>query len=242
MPAACLLLLLLLPLSLAAAQPLRLVANPWPPFTDRTLPANGLASDLVQQALQRAGYTTRYVEVPWERAVLGLRRGDYDVLISAWYTEERTAYGHFSRPYLVNRIRFLQRKGGGIRYESLADLRGHPIAVARGFAYSPEFDSDSSLHKIGVLSFDVAVRMLHAERVQLVVEDELVARYQLNRGLKAFGDELEFLPVPLSENNLHILIRSSHPDHVQIASRFNRAIQAMREDGSYAETFRRHGL
>lgn len=234
------LLLLLLSPAQVSAELLRLVADPWPPFNDQRLPGKGLASDLVEQALARAGYTTSYVEVPWERAVLGLKRGDYDVLINAWYSADRTEYGYFSQPYLVNRIRFMQRKGGNIRFETLADLYPHSIAVVRGYAYSREFDSDPQLLKVGVGSFEIAARMLHAGRVQLALEDEWVARYMLGRTLSTIRDELEFLPLPLSENGLHILVRRSLAQHRDIARRFDAAIQAMSEDGSYAATLQRH--
>ena len=83
----------------------------------------------MEQALKRAGYTTSYAEVPWERAVRGLKRGDYDVLINAWYSLERTEYGYYSQPYLVNRIRFLQRKGSRIRFETLADLYPYTLSL-----------------------------------------------------------------------------------------------------------------
>ena len=166
----------------------------------------------------------------------------------AWYSATILAilgaheFGHYSQPYLVNRIRFLQRKGAGIRFDSLADLYPHSIAVVRGYAYSAEFDGDERLRKVGVGGFATAARMLHAGRVQLTLDDELVARYHLGRELRAMRDELEFLPLPLSENGLHILVRRSHPEHREIARRFDRAIQAMSDDGSYAATFRRHGL
>lgn len=236
------LLLLLLSPALAVAELLQLVADPWPPFTDQRLPGKGLASDLVEQALARAGYTTSYVEVPWERAVLGLKRGDYDVLINAWYSVERAEYGYFSQPYLLNRIRFMQRKGSSIRFETLADLYPHSIAVVRGYAYSKAFDSDPLLRKVGVGSFESAARMLHAGRVQLALEDELVARFVLGRSLAGIRDELEFLPLPLSENGLHILVRRSLARHRDIAQRFDAAIEAMHEDGSYAATLQRHGF
>ncbi|VXC09741.1 Amino acid ABC transporter substrate-binding protein [Pseudomonas sp. 8Z] len=235
-------LLLLLSPSIGAAELLRLVADPWPPFNDHRLPNNGLASDLVQQALSRAGYRTEYVEVPWERAVLSLRRGEQDVLINAWYSRERTYFGHFSQPYLINRIRFLQRKGAGIVFDRIADLYPHSIAVVRGYAYTSAFDHDARLQRVGVNSFEIAARMLHAGRVQLALEDELVARYQLGRELAPLRDELEFLPKPLSENGLRILVRLSHPHHQEIAQRFDEAIKAMQADGSYNETMRRHGM
>jgi len=233
--------LVLLPLAVTA-QVLRLVADPWPPFNDHTLLNNGVASDLVSSALSRAGYATEYAQVPWERAVRGLRRSDYDVLINAWYTEERARFGHFSAPFLVNRIRLLRRKGSAIKFEQLSDLYIQRIAVVRGYAYSAEFNGDPRLHKIGVGSFASAARMLQAKRVELTLEDEFVARYHFARELSGIRDELEFLPRPLSENGLHILIRRSHPDHQGIAEAFDRAIVAMRADGSYAAILQRHGL
>lgn len=236
------LVLMLLSPPLLAGELLRLVANPWPPFNDQSLPGKGLSGELVERALLRAGYRTSYAEVPWERAVRGLRRGDYDVLINAWYNEERTGFGHFSQPYLVNRLRLLQRKGSAIRFTRLADLYPHSIAVSRGYAYSREFDHDSRLLKVGVAGFANAARMLYAGRVQLVVEDERVARYHLGRELSDLGDALEFLARPLAENPLHVLVRRSNPQHRLIASRFDRAIRAMKADGSYAAILRSHGL
>jgi polar amino acid transport system substrate-binding protein len=201
-----------------------------------------VASDLVSSALGRAGYATEYAQVPWERAVRGLRQSDYDVLINAWYTEERASFGHFSAPFMVNRIRLLRRKGSAIRFEQLSDLYIQRIAVVRGYAYSAEFNGDPRLHKIGVGSFVSAARMLQAGRVELTLADEFVARYHFARELSGIRDELEFLPRPLSENGLHLLIRRSHPDHLRIAEAFDRAIVAMRADGSYAAILQRHGL
>jgi polar amino acid transport system substrate-binding protein len=234
--------LLFAPLPGNAEQPLRLVADLWPPFNDQRLLNNGVASDLVATALGRAGYPSTYAQVPWERAVRGLQQEVYDVLINAWYTDERATYGYYSQPYLINRIRFLQRKGGQISFKQLADLYPYSIAVVRGYAYSSEFDQDSRLTKVGVVGFEVGARMLQARRVQLTLEDELVARYHLSRSLAGIRDQLEFLPQPLSENGLHILISRQHPQHRQIADGFNKAIEAMRADGSYTQIFQRHGL
>lgn len=233
---------LILPLYGSAEQPLRLVANAWPPFNDEALLNNGLASDLVASALSRAGYATDYIQVPWERALQGVQKGRYDVLISAWYAKERITFGHYSQPYLTNRIRFLQRKGSQISYQQLSDLYPYSIAVVRGYAYASEFDQDSRLNKVGVVDFEIGARMLQAGRVQLTLEDELVARYHLSRSLAGMREQLEFLPRPLSETGLHILVSRKHPQHKQIAEDFNQAIEAMRLDGSYAEIFQRHGL
>lgn len=83
------LLVFLLMANATAAEKLRLVADPWPPFTDALLLNGGLATDIVNTALKRAGYTTLYEQVPWARALLGLSEGRHDVLINAWFSEDR---------------------------------------------------------------------------------------------------------------------------------------------------------
>lgn len=237
--------LLLIALHLGApvmAEHLRLAGNPWPPFTDGQLANGGLAVDLVSTALRRAGHTTEYVEVPWARVLRGLQLGDYDVAVAAWYSAERTHYGLFSEPYLVNRVRFLRRTGMPIEFTDLDSLRPYSIAVVRGYSYDAAFDAAQQLSKVPVLEFAMGARMLAAGRVQLTLEDELVVQYHLNRDLQEIRASVEFIEAPLSENNLHILVRRSHPLHQQLVHDFNRNMAGMREDGAYARIYRRHGL
>ncbi|WP_028629599.1 substrate-binding periplasmic protein [Metapseudomonas resinovorans] len=226
----------------AHAETLRMAADVWPPFTDARLASNGLAAELVSTALKRAGFRPEYVEVPWARALRGVQTGDYDLIVSAWHSEERATYGQFSKPYLTNRIRFLKHKGSDVDFQAPEDLKRYSIAVVRGYSYQPAFDADTSLKKVPVMGFLMGARMLAAGRVQLTLEDELVARFYLNRELAGIREQLEFLPRPLSENGLHILVRRSHPRHQQLVEDFDQAMQAMREDGTYRAIFARHGL
>lgn len=236
-------LLLLLAAAPASAEHLRLAGDTWPPFTDQRLADNGLAVELVSTALRRAGHTSEYVEAPWARVLRGLEQGDYDIIVAAWYSADRTRFGLFSDPYLVNRIRFLKRKGAAPQaYTSLADLQPYSIAVVRGYSYAPVFDKAPGLIRVPVLEFGMGARMLAAGRVQLTLEDELVAQHHLNSDLQEVQGALEFLPGALSESPLHILVRRSHPQHQQIIEDFNRAIAQMRADGTYQRIYQRHGL
>lgn len=226
----------------AAAEKLRLVADAWPPFTDATLVNGGLATDIVSTALARAGYASDFEQVPWARALLGVGEGRYDVLVNAWYTDDRTKLGQFSGEYLLNRVRFLKRKDTPIEYNNLQQLHTYPIAMVRGYAYSPEFDGDVSLQKVPVHNFSMAVRMVAADRVKLTLEDEYVARYYLARESSRVRNAVEFLPRPLSENSLHILVSLKNPRHEQIVAGFDREIAAMKVDGSYQRLMKQHGM
>ncbi|MCU1749319.1 substrate-binding periplasmic protein [Pseudomonas sp. 6D_7.1_Bac1] len=226
----------------ATAEKLRLVADAWPPFTDATLVNGGVATDIVSTALARAGYASDFEQVPWARALLGVGEGRYDVLVNAWFNEERTHIGQFSSEYLLNRVRFIKRKDTPIEYNNLQQLHTYPIAVVRGYAYSPEFDGDVALQKVQVHSFPMAVRMLAADRVKLTLEDEYVARYYLARESSKVRNSVEFLPNPLSENSLHILVSLKNPDHEKIVAGFDREIAAMKADGSYERLLKQHGM
>ncbi|HEX8595629.1 MAG TPA: transporter substrate-binding domain-containing protein [Pseudomonas sp.] len=233
---------LLLVAQASAGERLRLVADAWPPFTDSALLNGGLATDLVRTALKRAGYETDYQQVPWARALNGVGEGRYDVLINAWYNEERTKLGLFSAEYLLNRVRFVKRCRSSVEYRELYQLYGRPIAVVRGYTYSQEFDSDQMLEKVPVNNFSMAVRMVAAGRVDMALEDEFVARFYLSREPRAVREAIEFLPKPLTENSLHILVSLKNLDHEKIVADFNREIAAMKADGSYDELFKQHGL
>jgi polar amino acid transport system substrate-binding protein len=226
----------------ALAQKLRLAGDAWAPYADVSLLNGGLSTDLIRTALGRAGYATEYEQVPWARAVHGVSEGRYDILINAWYSEERTRIGQFSGEYLINRLRFLKRKTSSIDYQNLTQLHPYSIAVVRSYAYSPAFDGDVDLKKVLVASFSTAVRMLAAGRVELTVEDEYAARFALNREPDEVRDNVEFLPKSLSENSLHILVSLKNPEHEKIVADFDKAIAAMKADGTYDKLFKLHGL
>ncbi|NER61242.1 amino acid ABC transporter substrate-binding protein [Pseudomonas sp. MAFF212428] len=226
----------------AQAEKLRLVADAWPPFTDASMPRGGLATAIVTTALQRAGYASEFEQVPWARALLGVGEGRYDVLINAWQNEARARIGQFSVGYLNNRVRLLRRKGDSLRFDSLADLHPHLIAVVRGYAYAVEFDGDTRLQKVPVRDFSVAVGMLAAGRVRLTVNDEYAAHYFLQRETATVREGVEFFGQPLSENSLHILVSLKNPRHAQIVAGFDQAIAAMKADGSYARLLKDYGL
>jgi len=180
--------------------------------------------------------------VPWARAIHGVGEGRYDVLINAWYSEDREQIGEFSQEYLVNRLRFLKRKESTVDYQNLTQLHPYSIAVVRSYAYSPAFDNDTNLKKVPVASFSTAVRMLAAGRVELTVEDEYAAKVALGREPAEVRDNVEFLPRSLSENGLFILVSLKTPGHDKIVADFDKAIAAMKADGSYDKLLKLHGL
>jgi polar amino acid transport system substrate-binding protein len=225
----------------AGADTLRLVSNAWPPYSDQRLPEGGLSVDLVRTALGRAGYQVHYIEVPWERALLGLKGGTYD-LLSGWPATKRAGYVRSARPYLTNRMRWVKRTTSDIHYEGLDSLIPHRIALSRGYSYNEALENHPRLKKGYAANFVQAANMVVARRVDLTLEDERTALFHLNRELERVSGALDFVPGEFALLDLSLVVRNSHPQQARIIEAFNREIAAMIEDGSYAAIFVRHGL
>ena len=224
-----------------SAEVLTLAGDAWPPYTDQTLPGDGLSAELIRTALGRAGYDITFTEVPWERVVLGLQQGKYDI-INDWFTTRHAGYAKYSRPFLSNRVRWVQRQGDDIRYEGRESLLPYGIVLTNGYAYSDALASDAELNKGYANNFVQAARMLLADRADLALEDERTAMFHFNGALKDVSDGLRFVPGEFSVRNLSLVVRNSHPQQSAILAAFNREIEAMAMDGTYAAIFTRHGL
>jgi polar amino acid transport system substrate-binding protein len=219
---------------------LRLVADSWPPFTDANMPGGGLATSIVTTALNPCRLRQRFEEVPWAGRSWALARG----ATTCWSTPGTTMSARASArsPAPTSSTASACSSARAKAFKRQADLYPYTIAVVRDYAYSPGFDSDERLNKVPVRSFSSAVRMLAAGRVNLTVEDEYVARYNLQREPQQVRDGVSFVDPPLSENSLHILVSLKHPEHRQVVARFEKAIAAMKADGSYARLLRQHGF
>ncbi|WP_342030392.1 substrate-binding periplasmic protein [Pseudomonas sp. SST3] len=226
---------------MAQAEVLRLAGNAWPPYTDQRLPGDGLSVELIRTALGREGYEVDYIEVPWERALLGLRYGIYD-MVNAWPASGRMEYGSYSRPFLTNRVRWIQRRDQNIAYSDFDSLIPYRIGLVRGYAYSEALKDDPRLNKGYASSFVQLAKMLGAGRIDLTLEDERTVLFHLHRELRHLQDAYRFVPGAFSLLDLSLVVRTDHPQREEILATFNRGIEAMVADGSYAEIFHRYGL
>ncbi len=221
-------------LSPACAQILTVLhSGKWPPYSGKELPGQGLAVRLVTTALERAGYQVQVRTDSLDRILRGGKLGVYDVFATPWYSEARNQYLAFSKPYLQSYIRFIKRKDRDIHFESLDDLDGLMIGVIGGYAYDEAFNRARGIIRISERNLIQNLLKLVQGRIDLTLDDELVLRYEINRFMPNSMAELEFLPKPLAVRGIHIGVSRENPQHDKIVADFDRAIAAMKKDGSY---------
>lgn len=216
------------------APPLRLVANHWEPYIGKSLPFGGVAARVVQAALLRAGYRSEIAVMPWARALSNAVQGQADGVVAIWPTEERRAALVFSQAYLHNELSLFHRAGLRSVPQTLAELRGHSVGVGRGYDYSDEFLRDKRVQKEPSVALLPSLLKLARGRVDLVLEDRRAVAYQLSVHGHDYPElqQLQAAPETLMRLPLHFAISRQRADAAEIIERFNRALGAMRRDGS----------
>lgn len=223
-------LLLALP---AAAETLTVAADPWPPFVDEDHEEGGVGLAIIREALSRSGYQVELEIMPWARAKDGVASGDYDMLPAVWYTEERTEELRYSERYITNDIKFIKRAGDDFQYDGLESLDGKTIGTIRDYAYGDEFTDYDGYEAEASSDLLTNIRKLVNDRVDLAVEDELVARHKITNEDEALLDEVEFVEKPLSSEGLYMTVGKANPKSEEIIEAFNEGLKAMKEDGTF---------
>ena len=215
------------------AAELVVVSDTWPPYTDPELKGNGLAINLVTTALKRAGYPSSVKFESWPRTMQGVDIGVYDVIGAIWYTSDRAQAFVFSEPYLTNVVKVVRRKDRAFPYNNLTDLIGKRVGVVKGYAYGDNFDRIEVLTKVPSNHFILNLLDVAHGTLDATLDDELVLQFGISRYLKNTSSELEILPKPVSSRGLRIAVSKANPRHREIVAGFNKAIEQMRNDGTY---------
>jgi len=217
---------------LNAQETLKLVNDPWPPYTFQHPANKGVATNIVQSTLNRAGYKSTVTLVPWERALKGTMIGIYDILMTTSYSAERAKKVIYSEPYLENTIKFLKLKSSPYKYSTLPGFKGLRIGTISGYLYSKEFDEASFLQKdSGATNMIANLKKLKLGRLDLIIGDVKTIKYYINKDFNP--TDFEFLPQAVNSKSMHIIIRKEHLDAEKIISDFNRALKEIKIDGTH---------
>ena len=223
-----------------SSERVNVVVDPWAPFGGENLHNGGISLDVITEVLTRAGYEVQAHIVPWERAVEGTKKGNYDVLGNLFYEPEMETYLSYGDPFYESEVRFVRRRGTDHVFTNLSNLRDLSIAVGSGYLYEEEFDRADYLRKTEVTSVVQGVRMVASGRVDLTLDSVDVLRFVISQEAPELSAQLEILPNPLSVQNIHMAVRNDYPRREALISDFNRVLGEMRADGSLDALLENH--
>jgi len=184
-------LLLLLAPTLQADPSLTVAWSHWPPFSqiDDKGQLDGLDVSLTRQILQRAGFTPKFREFPWARALHLVEHDQLDVAMAALPLPERQSYARFSAPYRQSAYVLLSNNpipGHQDRWDKLDTLaalcneQGLKIGKLRGTRPMHQMDSCPALKMATEYNADDRlIDLLLARRLDGVIMEWQYAHYRL---------------------------------------------------------------
>lgn len=229
-------------IEIAAAKPLKVVAEPWPPYVERNLPKEGLSFDIVTTALEGAGYETQTEIGEVGRTLTSVELGLNDVMAIVWQTDERAKALAFSEPYLVNRITVVKWAGSpytfqDIKYGTQPNL---VMGIVGDYAYGDALRPLISYRRVPHNYLIQVLLRIGQGRVDFGVGDELAIRYHVNEYLRDRAAAYQISPEPVGERKLRIGVSRKHPDHEAIVAGFDKALDEMKTDGSFEAILEKH--
>ncbi len=217
-------------------------ADPWPPFIDPDNPTQGFSMEIIRAALKTQGYKVEMEFVPWARAENGVVHGEYDILPPTWRIDEREKVLLFSDPYAYNEVKFLKRKGDPFEYTGMESLTDKTVGTIRGYGYGDAFLSATNFTRDETGDLLQNIQKLLAGRIDLTLEDEIVAITRISAYDEALLQHLEFSENSIQRHGLHIAVGLKNPRHEEIVNAFNTGLAAIKADGTYARIKKNYGM
>ena len=216
----------------SADDTVRLMANTSPPYSDKTLPEQGLALEIVRHVFANTSYQPDITIDNWSRAVEGASLGVYDGLAAAWYSKGRDKDLLFSEPYLSSKLIILKLRSNPGKYTSLKDLAGGRLGVRADYAYGVDFASVPELTLVEENHLIQNLLRLLNGSVDFVIGDRRTIVMQLNEYLRDRMTQFAVLDIPLPEVRRHVAISRERADHEKVVADFNRSLAESRKNGS----------
>lgn len=226
----------------AICEEVSLTSCDWEPYAAEKLRNYGFTSEIISKAFERVGYKVRFKFLPWKRAMMETKRGKYDALYSAYYSEERAKAYALSEPYTKSPVVFCARKDANITYTKLRDLTPYKIGIVQGYVNTPEIDKADYLYKDkGAVNDLQNLLKLLKGRTDIIIIDKYVAISIMKKNLTIKGD-VKFLDPPLEVKPLFVMFSKAVPKYEKRLADFNQGLKTITDDSTLDNILKKHGL
>ncbi|MCP4349242.1 MAG: amino acid ABC transporter substrate-binding protein [Desulfobacterales bacterium] len=215
-------------------------SDTWSPFfmiSDNQF--SGIGFEILKEIVRRTGDTVTFQHVPTKRALRMFDEKEIDIMIDSplWADPEKAEAMIFSNEVMSVKEYIYFLKENYIEVKKSTNLRGKSVGIMRGYYY-PVFED--AFKKGIVKKFEVdyessLIKILIKKRATAIFMDSITFQYnisQLGYDKKIFKKGLQ-----LSNAALGIKIRR---EKAHILSRFNRAIDAMKTEGTISRIIKKY--
>lgn len=207
----------------------------WPPYTyEYNNRVVGYDIDVLTLILQPDAIHYNVTLLPWARCLHLVQLGEYHIVLSASFNEERARNYHMTQPYYTVQPSYIynsKRFPDGLNITQPKDLLNYKVCGLQGYNYLP-FGIQSTLVDRETRTFGQVVQKTLANRC-----DVFLARYEVLGGFAQLGenylrDGLVAVAVPtIAAEPFYMLISRAYPYATALVEQLNTGIESLAKDG-----------
>jgi polar amino acid transport system substrate-binding protein len=190
----------------------------------------GLDIQVARELFASAGYRTRFDAMTWHTMLAGLKSGEVDMVMGAYYDESRETFAYHSQPYRVEHNalyyhREMAALGEPRNVTALIELlKKQPfrVAVTEDYVYgSPEFmelirDPPPLLELVQANDYEAHIRLIMEREIDFfvsnpIIMDRLLADWRVGSLIRRSSIDMGELPI-------HILFSKATMTPAQVAA------------------------
>ena len=215
----------------------------WETYSGETLPNHGFFSEIVTEAFSRVGYKVEFQYRSWARALEEAKTGDVHGVMDAYWKAERLKY--LSYPDVVCRVKehFIALQDHPISYSgSLADLKNYTVGVLNASAQADEL-SAAGVRTEAIDHQIQNIKKLVTGRIDAMLIPPIIFFYYAERLDAQFRvPKVKVLTPPFKTYDMYVAFSKQNPDYRQFTADFNRGLQLIKADGTYAKIRNKHEI
>ena len=230
----------------SAEQEVTFAIGEWAPFTGKSIPDYGAASEVVTAAAKAGGLKPVFVFVPWKRAEDNVASGKAFATFPYRKTTEREAIYHFSDTIFKSAAGILRYTGNNqtkISYKTIDDLKPFVVGLTAGSEANTNPLKAAKIRFEETPTFDATLMKLEASRIDFSIEDKAVAFDAIKRVFPHKINDFEFLDNDFTPaNTMHMLVSKQYSGSDEALKKFNIGLKKIRADGTMKKIFSKYGL
>ena len=214
--------------------------NDYKPYTDESLPAGGMLTEVADKAFRYLGYAPTIDFVNWPSGYDLTRRGKFAATFPYAPTEERKQDYLYSESIADTLTYVYWSNGRAFEFRDLDDLRGQRVCRPEGYFH----DFLDQLINSGQIDFyeprqlDTCFQDVVEGTVDVVVIGELDGDAKLVE--MKLVDQIARSDVAANVGSLHVIFPKSDPNSPALLERFDSVLRDMKSSGEMAEIAERH--
>jgi polar amino acid transport system substrate-binding protein len=222
--------------SARAEKPLLVTGNPQaPPIVwEKGGTLTGVGPEAATMILKKLNVPFELKNVgPWDQVQELARKGNVDLIVSAYKNSDRQKYLDFTVPYLKSPVVIAVKKGHKFPFTSWDALIGKKGVANVGESFGEEFDTFIK-NKLDVtyIPYEKAFEMMNLDLADYLIIDLYPA--VIYAKLLNVENNVEFLDNPATIQHFHMAVAKSSPA-ISLLPKINREIDRLKKQGYFIE-------